>query len=42
MVKFYALQIQLGKITVDDVPVRYREAVGTIAPLVTSTETAVI
>ena len=27
MVKFYALQIQLGKITVDDVPVKYREAV---------------
>lgn len=27
MVKFYALQIQLGKITIDDVPVKYREAV---------------
>ena len=27
MVKFYALQIQLEKITIDDVPVRYREAV---------------
>ena len=27
MVKFYALQIQLGKITVDDVPVKYRESV---------------
>ena len=27
MVKFYALQIQLGKITIDDVPAKYREAV---------------
>ena len=27
MVKFHALQIQLAKITVDDAPVRYREAV---------------
>ena len=27
MVKFYAFQIQLGKITVDDVPAKYREAV---------------
>ena len=27
MVKFYALQIQLGKITIDDVPVKYREKV---------------
>ena len=27
MVKFYVLQIQLGKITVDDVPTKYREAV---------------
>ena len=27
MVKFYVLQIQLGKITVDDVPVKYRESV---------------
>lgn len=27
MVKFYALQIQLGKITIDDVPVKYCEAV---------------
>lgn len=27
MVKFYALQIQLGKITIDDVPTKYRESV---------------
>lgn len=27
MVKFYALQVQLGRITVDDVPVKYREVV---------------
>ena len=27
MVKFYVLQIQLGKITVDDVPDKYRERV---------------
>ena len=27
MIKFYAFQIQLGKITVDDVPTKYREAV---------------
>ena len=27
MVKFYALQVQLGKITIDDVPAKYREAV---------------
>ncbi len=27
MVKFYALQIKLGKITIDDVPERWREAV---------------
>ena len=27
MVKFYALQIQLGKITIDDVPLKYREFV---------------
>ena len=27
MVKFYALQIQLGKITIDDVPDKYRERV---------------
>ena len=27
MVKFYVLQIQLGKITVDDVPAKYRESV---------------
>lgn len=27
MVKFYSLQIQLGKITIDDVPVKYSEAV---------------
>lgn len=27
MAKFYATQIRLGKITIDDVPVKYREAV---------------
>lgn len=27
MVKFYALQIKLGKITIDNVPERWREAV---------------
>lgn len=27
MIKFYALQIKLGKITIDDVPERWREAV---------------
>ena len=27
MVKFYALQIQLGKVTIDDVPAKYREKV---------------
>ena len=27
MIKFFALQIQLRKITIDDVPVKYREAV---------------
>ena len=27
MVKFYALQVQLGKITINDVPLKYREAV---------------
>ncbi len=27
MAKFYALQIKLGKITIDDVPERWREAV---------------
>lgn len=27
MVKFYLLQIKMGKITIDDVPTRWREAV---------------
>lgn len=27
MAKFYATQIRLGKITIDDVPAKYREAV---------------
>ena len=27
MVKFYALQIKQGKITIDDVPSKYREQV---------------
>lgn len=27
MIKFYAFQIQLGKITIDDVPTKYREDV---------------
>lgn len=27
MVKFFVIQIKLGKITVDDVPEKYREAV---------------
>lgn len=27
MVKFYALQVRMGKITIDDVPTKYREAV---------------
>ncbi len=27
MVKFYVLQIKLGKITIDDVPERWREKV---------------
>ncbi len=27
MIKFYALQIKLGKITIDDVPERWRDAV---------------
>ena len=27
MVKFYVMQIKLGKITIDDVPERWREAV---------------
>ena len=27
MVKFYYLQIKLGKITIDDVPLRWREDV---------------
>ena len=27
MVKFYALQVRMGKITIDDVPEKYREAV---------------
>lgn len=27
MAKFYATQIRLGKITIDDVPQRWREAV---------------
>ena len=26
-IKFYALQIKMGKITLDDVPEKYREAV---------------
>ena len=27
MVKFFTLQIRMGKITIDDVPEKYREAV---------------
>lgn len=27
MVKFFALQIRMGKITIDNVPEKYREAV---------------
>lgn len=27
MVKFYALQVHMGKITIDDVPEKYRESV---------------
>lgn len=27
MIKFLATQIRLGKITIDDVPLRYRDAV---------------
>nr|DAI41598.1 MAG TPA: hypothetical protein [Caudoviricetes sp.] len=27
MVKFYVLQIQMGKINIDDVPLRWREKV---------------
>lgn len=27
MVKFYALQVRIGKITFDDVPEKYKEAV---------------
>lgn len=27
MIKFYVLQIKLGKITIDDVPERWRDAV---------------
>lgn len=27
MVKFYLLQIKMGKITIDDVPVKWREKV---------------
>lgn len=27
MVKFYLMQIQIGKITIDDVPEKWREAV---------------
>lgn len=27
MVKFFVIQIKLGKITIDDVPEKYREAV---------------
>ena len=30
MVKFYVLQIKLGKITLDDVPTRWREAVSDV------------
>ena len=28
MVKFYVLQIELGKISIEDVPEKWREAVG--------------
>lgn len=27
MVKFYALQVRMGKITIEDIPEKYREAV---------------
>ena len=27
MVKFYVMQIKLGKITIDDVPLKWRDAV---------------
>ena len=27
MVKFYALQVRMGKITIDDIPEKYRVAV---------------
>lgn len=27
MVKFYALQVRMGKITIGDIPEKYREAV---------------
>lgn len=30
MAKFYALQIRLGKITLEDVPERWREAVAAL------------
>lgn len=30
MVKFFVIQIKLGKITIDDVPEKYREAVITM------------
>ena len=39
MVKFYVLQIKLGKITLDDVPTRWRDAVAAIVAEAEGVET---